>query len=73
MNSVTETYLHTYIAYGQNDWNQLLSMAELVLNYYTAASTGTSLFFLSHGYNPSSFTFTEDSNTLAEEPACNPI
>ena len=72
-NSAVETYLRTYTAYGQNDWNQLLPMAELVLNCRTAASTGTSPFFLSHGYNPSPFTLTEDPNALAEEPARSPI
>ena len=67
VNSMVETYLHTYTAYGQKNWNQLLLMTELVLNCCTAASTGVSLFFLSHGYNPSSFIFIEDSEALAEK------
>lgn len=73
MNSVVETYLHMYTAYGQKDWNWLLPMAELVLNCRTAASTEVSPFFLSHGYNPSSFTPIEDPETLAEEPTCSSI
>ena len=73
MNSAVETHLRTYTAYGQGDWNQLLPMAELVLNCRTAASTGASPFFLSHGYNPSPFTLTENPSALAEEPARSPI
>lgn len=73
MNSVIETYLRTYIAYGQEDWNKLLPMAELALNCRTATSTGISPFYLSHGYHPSPFPVSEDHEDLMDRPPRSPI
>lgn len=73
MNSVVETYLHTYVAYGQGDWNKLLFMAELALNCHTATSTGVSPFFLSHRYHPSPFPVSEDYGDLMEGLLRSPI
>ena len=67
MNSVVECYLHTYTTYNQHDWYKLLPMAELAINGCPATSTGVSPFFLSHGYDLSSFSTSEDSSTLSEE------
>jgi hypothetical protein len=72
-NSTAETYLRAYTCYDQHNWNQLLPLAEFALNTRTSATTGTSPFFLSHGYHLTPFTPTEDIDELAEEPARSPI
>ena len=73
MNSVVECYLRAYTVYNQHDWYKLLPMAELAINEHPATSTGMSSFFLSHGYDLSSFSTSEDSSTLSGEPAWSPI
>jgi transposase InsO family protein len=73
MNSTVETYLRVYICYDQKDWNRLLLLAELAINSCISTATGVSPFYLSHGYNLSPFTPTEEVEQLAEEPAKSPI
>ena len=51
MNQTVETYLRTYINRAQDNWVELLPMAELAINNRNAQSTGVSPFFLSHGYH----------------------
>jgi transposase InsO family protein len=55
VNSSIETYLRIYVCHGQDNWHDLLPIAEYVLNTRTSTATGMSPFFLSHGYNPSPF------------------
>jgi len=50
MNQTLEAYLRTYINYEQDNWANLLYIAELAINNRDAASTGISPFFLTHGY-----------------------
>jgi len=52
MNQTLEEYLRHFCTYYQEDWDTWLPMAEAAINTRTAASTGVSLFFLSHGYHP---------------------
>ncbi|MBW0460758.1 hypothetical protein O181_000473 [Austropuccinia psidii MF-1] len=52
MNQTLEEYLRHFCGYRQDDWADLLPMAELCLNNSTAASTGFSPFFLWQGYHP---------------------
>ena len=73
MNSTVEAYLRAYTCYDQHDWNQLLPLAEFALNTRTSTTTGTSPFFLSHGFHPTPFAPTEDLDSLADEPAKSPI
>ncbi|CBF76085.1 hypothetical protein AN3471.2 [Aspergillus nidulans FGSC A4] len=73
MNSTVETYLRIYTCYDQRDWNRLLPLAELAINGRTSTATGVSPFYLSHGYNLSPFSPTEEVEQLAEEPAKSPI
>lgn len=73
MNSTVETYLRIYTRYDQRDWNRLLPLAELAINGRTSTTTGVSPFYLSHGYNLSPFSPTEEVEQLAEEPAKSPI
>jgi hypothetical protein len=67
-NSTMETYLRLFVRYEQDDWSQLLPMAELALNGRVSAATGLSPFFLSHGYNLSPFQLQEDLEDLSETP-----
>jgi transposase InsO family protein len=67
-NSIMETYLRLFVRYEQDDWLQLLPMAELALNGRVSAATGLSPFFLSHGYNLSPFQPHEDLDDLSETP-----
>ena len=52
MNQVLEEYLHHFTSYFQEDWHRWLPLAQITINSRDAASTGISLFFLNHGYNP---------------------
>ena len=51
MNQTVETYLRTYINGKQDNWVDLIPMAELAINNRDAHSTGVSPFFLAHGYH----------------------
>jgi hypothetical protein len=51
MNQTVETYLRTFVNGQQDNWADLLPMAELAINNRDAHSTGVSPFFLAHGYH----------------------
>ena len=51
-NQEVETYLRTFVAYNQTDWDKLLPMAQIALNNRPAATTGVPPFFLTHGWHP---------------------
>ena len=59
-NQEIETFLRTFTAYHQKDWDQLLPMAQISIDNKPAASTGISPFFLSHGYNAMDIALPED-------------
>ena len=50
-NQEVETYLRAFATYMQDDWAQLLPIAQVSLNNRPASATGISPFFLSHGYD----------------------
>ncbi len=50
-NQELEIYLRSYGNYAQDNWEDLLPMAELASNNRTATATGVSPFFLNHGYH----------------------
>ena len=50
-NQEVETFLRTFVTHYQQDWDQLLPMAQISLDNKPAASTGISPFFLTHGYH----------------------
>ena len=54
LNQVLEQYLRCYTSYRQNDWSQLLPLAEFSYNNSQHAATGLSPFFALRGYHPSS-------------------
>ena len=51
-NSTIEAYLRAFINFEQNDWAQLLPMAEFAYNNAKNASTGHTSFELNCGYYP---------------------
>lgn len=73
VNSVMEAYIRAYTAYEQDDWVRLLPLAELAINGRTNSSTGTSPFFLSHGYNLSPFEPSRPIQDLAQGSPRSPI
>ena len=51
MNSVVESYLCNFCNFAQDNWSEILPMAQLAIANQTAASTGFSPFFLDHGFH----------------------
>lgn len=52
VNQILEQYLRNYINYHQDDWCDLLPLAELAVNNAINASTKTSPFFANFGFHP---------------------
>jgi hypothetical protein len=52
VNQTLEQYLRIYCGYHQDDWAQLLPLAEFVYNNAQNASTKVSPFFANYGYHP---------------------
>ena len=53
MNQTLEQYLRIYCNYQQDDWSELLPLAEFAYNNAPNATTGVSPFFANKGYHPS--------------------
>ena len=49
-NQMLEQYLHIYYNYQQDNWSELLSLAEFAYNNAPSTTTGVSLFFTNKGY-----------------------
>ena len=52
VNQTLEQYLRVYCGYHQDDWNQLLPLAEFVYNNTQNSSTRVSPFFANYGHHP---------------------
>src|SRR4029077_5924825 len=52
MNQTLEQYLHIYCNYQQDNWSELLPLAEFTYNNALNATTGVSPFFVNKGYHP---------------------
>ena len=52
VNQTLEQYLRHYCSYQQDDWSQLLPLAEFAYNNAPSETTGISPFFANKGYNP---------------------
>ena len=46
-----EQYLHVYCNYQQDNWSELLLLAEFAYNNASSATTGVSPFFTNKGYH----------------------
>ena len=51
-NQTLEQYLHMYCNYQQDNWSDLLPLAEFAYNNAPSAMTGVSPFFANKGYHP---------------------
>lgn len=51
-NQTLETYLRAYVNYQQDDWSDLLPMAEFAYNNAVHSATQVSPFFANYGYHP---------------------
>lgn len=51
MNTTLEEFIRSFVDLSQENWAELMPMAELAINNRDAASTQVSPFFLAHGYH----------------------
>jgi hypothetical protein len=52
VNQTLEAYKQIFVNYDQNDWYQLLPLAEFAYNNSTTTATEITLFFANYGYHP---------------------
>jgi len=52
VNQTLEQYLRIYCDYHQDDWSQLLPLAEFIYNNVKSVSMGTSPFYVNYGRHP---------------------
>ena len=52
LNQTLEQYLRVYVNYQQDNWSDLLPLAEFAYNNAPSATTGISPFFANKGYHP---------------------
>ena len=52
-NQTLEQYLQVYCNYQQNNWSNLLPLAEFTYNNAPNATMGLTLFYTNKGYHPS--------------------
>ncbi|EFQ96955.1 hypothetical protein MGYG_09215 [Nannizzia gypsea CBS 118893] len=67
MNQTVEQYLRCYINHEQNNWVELLPMAQLAYNGAKAASTGITPFFANYGREPETIKIPRKAKTHARE------
>src|SRR3984893_9228171 len=63
-NQTLEQYLHCYCNYQQDNWSELLPLAEFAYNNALSATTGISPFFVNKGYHPNISVYPECEVTL---------
>lgn len=64
MNQTLKQYLHMYCNYQQDNWSELLPLAEFMYNNALSETTSVTLFFANKGYHPSfSIHVTEELNS----------
>ena len=52
VNQSLEQYLRMFSNYEQNNWSELLLMAEFLYNNSVISATGLFLFYVNYGYHP---------------------
>ena len=50
-NQIIQPYLYAYTTFSQDNWEDLLSITQLVINNRVATSARINPFFITHGYN----------------------
>jgi len=58
-NQTLKQYLYIYCNYQQDNWLELLLLAEFAYNNAPSATTGVSLFFANKGYHPNLIVYPE--------------
>jgi len=58
-NQMLEQYLRVYCNYQQDNWSELLPLAEFAYNNAPSATTGVSPFFANKGYHPNLLVYPE--------------
>jgi len=58
-NQTLEQYLCVYYNYQQDNWSELLPLAEFAYNNAPSATTGVSPFFANKGYHPNLIVYPE--------------
>ena len=64
-NQTLEQYLRSYCNYQQDNWSELLPLAEFAYNNAPSATTGVSPFFANKGYHPNISVYPERDMTSA--------
>ena len=64
-NQTLKQYLRSYCNYQQDNWSELLPLAEFVYNNAPSATTGVSPFFVNKGYHPNISVYPEHNMTSA--------
>jgi len=67
-NQTLEQYLHIYCNYQQDNWSELLPLAEFAYNNTLSATTGVSPFFANKGYHLNLIVYPEQD--IASSRAC---
>ena len=65
-NQTLKQYLHIYSNYQQDNWAELLLLAEFAYNNTPSATTGVSPFFANKGYHPNISVFPEHDMTSTQ-------
>src|SRR5215469_16075381 len=52
MNCTLKQFIHMYIDYHQTNWDELLPLAEFVINNHVSSSTRFSPFYMNYGRHP---------------------
>lgn len=69
VNQTLEQYLRIYCDFHQDDWHDLLPLAEFVYNNAKNSSTGISPFYANYGYNPRATARVQTTDSAYEHPA----
>jgi len=67
-NQTLEQYLRVYCNYQQDNWSELLPLAEFAYNNAPSSTTGVSPFFANKGYHPNLLVYPEQD--IASSRAC---
>jgi transposase InsO family protein len=64
LNQTIDAFLRAYVNFQQNDWVELLSLAEFAYNNTITTAHSMTPFYANYGYHPSSGSALPGSNTL---------
>lgn len=67
LNQTLEQYLRSYVNEQQDNWVELLPLAQFAYNSAKSEATGTSPFFANHGYQPEAYRQPRKDKIMAEQ------